>query len=51
MNFSNFTTSDGLPGNAIWAIYKDNAGELWFVANGDSVCKFDGAKFSKVTFN
>ena len=47
---TNFTTQNGLTGNAIWAIYKDKKGELWFVTNGNTVCKITGKSFTTVTF-
>jgi Two component regulator propeller len=46
-NWTNYTTKEGLLGNAIWAISKDNLGELWFVINGETICKFDGKAFVK----
>lgn len=45
---TNYTTNDGLPGDAVWGIYKDISGELWFIVNGDSVCKFTGRGFTRV---
>lgn len=47
----NYTTKDGLPGNSIWKIYKDKAGELWFVVNGHWVCTFNGKTFTKQLFH
>lgn len=47
----NYTTKDGLSGNSIWNIYKDNKGELWFVSNGESIYKFDGNEFVKINFH
>jgi ligand-binding sensor domain-containing protein len=44
----NYTTKDGLPGNSIWKIFKDNKGELWFIVDGNSICKFNGKGFYKV---
>lgn len=49
-NWTNYTTKDGLQGNAIWAIGKDLSGELWFITNGEAICKFNGKNFSKYTF-
>ena len=49
-NVINYTTLDGLKGDAIWTIFKDNKGELWFVTNGDAICKFDGQAFTKFEF-
>lgn len=49
-SLKNYTTRNGLAGNAIWIIYKDHKGELWFVTNGDSVCKFSGDTFTKYSF-
>lgn len=50
-NLTNYTTTDGLSGNSIWAIYKDKKGELWFVTNGEAICKFNGETFNKVEFH
>ena len=50
-NLTNYTTKDGLTGNAIWAIYKDKKEELWFVTNGEAICKFDGKAFTKYAFH
>lgn len=50
-NLTNYTTKDGLSGNAIWTIYKDNSDELWFVTNGETVCKFNGRTFTKHAFH
>ncbi len=49
-NLTNYTTKEGLTGNAIWTIYKDKKGELWFVVNGEVICKFNGQTFSKYEF-
>lgn len=50
-NLTNYTTKDGLLGNSIWKIYKDNKGELWFVSNGEAIYKFDGNEFVKINFH
>jgi ligand-binding sensor domain-containing protein len=50
-NLINYTTNDGLAGNAIWKIYKDRAGEFWIITNGDAICKFNGKSFSKYAFH
>jgi len=47
---TNYTTRNGLAGNAVYVIYKDKKGELWFVSNGDAINRFDGEKFSRVNF-
>lgn len=47
---TNYTTKDGLTGNSILTIYKDKKGELWFVTNGESICKFNGQSFTKFEF-
>lgn len=47
-SLSNYTTNDGLPGNAIWTIFKDKKGTLWFVTDGQALCQFNGQKFVKV---
>lgn len=48
--WTNYTTKDGLAGNAIWTIYKDRDGELWFVSGGEAICTFNGSTFRKVEF-
>lgn len=50
VNLTNYTTKDGLAGNSIWTIYKDNKNELWIVTNGEAICKFNGQKFTKYEF-
>lgn len=47
---TNYTTKNGLQGNAIWTIYKNKNGELWFVSNGDAINKFNGTSFEKINF-
>ena len=44
-NLTNYTTKDGLTGNAVNTIYKDKNGELWFGTNGNGICKFNGTTF------
>lgn len=48
---TNYTTADGLPGNAIWRLYTDHTGTLWVVTDGDAVCRFDGKSFTRVRFD
>ncbi len=50
-NLTNYTTKDGLAGNAIWKIFKDHKGELWIITNGDAICKFNGKTFYKYSFH
>lgn len=50
-NLTNYTTKEGLTGNAIWTIYKDKKNELWFVVNGEAICKFNGQTFAKYEFH
>lgn len=50
MEFTNYTTNDGLPGNAVWAIHKNNAGELLFITDGTAISRFDGEHFIPFTF-
>lgn len=47
---TNYTTQDGLTGNAVNTIYKDKKGELWFGTEGEGVCKFNGTYFTKFVF-
>lgn len=49
-NLTNYTAKDGLSGNSVNVIYKDKEGDLLFVSNGDAVNRFDGQKFSKISF-
>jgi len=46
-NLTNYTTKDGLTGNAVNTIFKDKNGELWFGTNGDGICKFNGTRFTE----
>ena len=46
-NLTNYTTKDGLTGNAVNTIFKDKNGELWFGTNGDGICKFNGTTFTE----
>ncbi|MFZ1497353.1 MAG: two-component regulator propeller domain-containing protein [Saprospiraceae bacterium] len=50
-NLSNYTIKDGLTSNAIWTIYKDRFGELYFVTGGETVYKIDGNSFIKLSFD
>lgn len=47
-NLYNFTERDGLSGSAVWVIYKDQTGSMWFVIDGKELYQFDGNKFKKV---
>lgn len=49
-NLKQYTEKDGLTGNAIWSISKNNAGDLLFVTNGEKICTFDGKGFQELTF-
>lgn len=53
-NYANFGNSavPGIAGNgnSVTVLYKDKAGELWLVANGDAVYRLNGETFSKVSF-
>jgi streptogramin lyase len=46
-NLTNYSTEDGLSGNAINTIFKDSEGELWFGTDGAGVCKFNGVSFQR----
>ncbi len=50
-NLKQYTEKDGLTGNAIWSISKNNAGDLLFVTNGDKICRFDGERFEEYGFH
>jgi ligand-binding sensor domain-containing protein len=43
---TNFTTKDGLNSNIINTIYKDKAGDLWFITDA-GINRFDGQRFIK----
>jgi len=47
---THYTTQHGLAGNSIWKIYKDNTGALWFIVNGEALCRFNGQRFSTFVF-
>ncbi len=47
---TNYSTKDGLSGNAVWGIYKDKKGELWFIINGEDIYKLSGESFTKFQF-
>jgi ligand-binding sensor domain-containing protein len=47
---TNYTTRDGLTGNAVNSILKDQRGELWFGTDDNGVCKFNGSRFYEVVF-
>lgn len=44
----NYTTQDGLGGNAVNTIYKDKNGELWFGTDQNGIYKYNGNKFTKI---
>ena len=46
-NLTNYTTKDGLSGNAIMTNYKDSKGILWFGVDKGGVCTFNGKSFEK----
>lgn len=46
-DFQNFTSRDGLTGNAIWCSFMDRDGNLWFGSKG-GVTKFDGKTFNSI---
>ncbi|MCP4217052.1 MAG: hypothetical protein GY765_20560 [bacterium] len=43
-----FSNSDGLPGNAVKALYKDAKGKIW-IGTEDGISCFDGEKFTLYT--
>ncbi len=49
-HWKNFTAEHGLSGTSVTVIYKDKSGELWFISNGDSICRFDGNEFVSFSF-
>jgi ligand-binding sensor domain-containing protein/signal transduction histidine kinase len=48
-NFTNFTSEDGLPLDAITCSMIDKTGNLWFGASGGGISRYDGKSFT--TFN
>lgn len=46
-NLTNYTTKNGLTGNAVNTIYRDKTGELWFGTDGNGICKFNGTSFTE----
>lgn len=49
-NLKHYTKKDGLTGDAIWTISKNNVGDLLFVTNGEKICTFDGKRFQEFRF-
>jgi ligand-binding sensor domain-containing protein len=47
-DLTNYTQEDGLYDLAIWFIYRNRNGELWFVAGGEKVFKFNGKRFEEL---
>ena len=46
-----FTTEDGLPSNAVYEVYRDSKGFLWF-ATDKGIVRYNGIRFEKFnTFN
>ena len=50
-HFSNFTTDDGLPLDAIYSSLMDKSGNLWFSTRGGGVSKYDGQSFTNFSTN
>ena len=48
-NFTNFTTDNGLPLDAISCSVMDATGNLWFGTLGGGVSKYDGKSFTSFT--
>lgn len=46
-----FTTNEGLISNAIWKLYKDKKGDLWFGSNDNGLSRYDGTEFYSLTKN
>lgn len=51
VHLTNYTTSDGLSGNSIRDIYKNKAGELLIVSNGNAITKFNANTFTRMVFH
>ncbi len=47
-SWRSFTTSDGLAGNIVYAIARDQSGALWFGTDG-GVTRFDGSSWRSLT--
>jgi len=48
VHLTNYTMADGLSGNSIRDIYKNKAGELLIVTNGNAICKYKGKVIEKM---
>lgn len=45
--FLNYSASDGLPSNTVYAITQDGNGCLW-IGTSNGLCRFDGARFQTI---
>lgn len=45
----NYTTEDGLTGNAVWTVHCANDGVLWIGTDGSGITKYDGKIFTAFT--
>ncbi|MBX7218717.1 MAG: GAF domain-containing protein [Blastocatellia bacterium] len=44
-HFKNYTASDGLPSNTVWALHQDRKGYLWF-GTDSGLCRYDGLNYT-----
>jgi hypothetical protein len=49
VNWTTFTTADGLADDAVWAITEDGKGNLWFGTFGGGVSHYDGVAWTTYT--
>ncbi|AKQ46169.1 hypothetical protein TH63_11865 [Rufibacter radiotolerans] len=50
IRFRNYTVTDGLSSNTVWAIAQDEQGYMWF-GTKDGLSRFDGYQFKSFKFN
>lgn len=47
---TNYTARQGLPGNGVWALYRDGKDVLWIIVDGKTVCRYTGHSFEPFPF-
>lgn len=50
IHFRNYTVTDGLQSNTVWAISQDEQGYMWF-GTKDGLSRFDGYQFKSFKFD
>ena len=48
--FTNFSTAEGLGSRAVWTVYEDVGGNIWFGTNA-GVSRYDGKSFTNLVIN